>query len=114
MAQATWSQGEGHTGFDTNMAQSDVSNVSYMSCSVAVIEIVTVITARSFDLQLQLPPRLQDVVHEDHGLVWRTLGFVGFWYSMLAARETEEKCSVGHAIEAFDYYSADHDNVALQ
>lgn len=48
-----------------------------------------VITARSFELDWKLP-RLLDVVQEDHGLVCRTLGFVGFWYSMLATCKTEE------------------------
>ena len=52
-------------------------------------EIVTVITARSFELEWMLP-RLLDIAHEDDGLVRRTLGFLGFWYSMLAARVTEE------------------------
>jgi hypothetical protein len=60
-------------------------------------EIVMVITARSLELEWKLP-RLLEVVLEDHGLVCRTRDFVGFWYSMLAAHGTEEKCLVGDAM----------------
>jgi hypothetical protein len=56
-----------------------------------------VITARSLELEWKLP-RLLEVVLEDHGLVCRTRDFVGFWYSMLAAHGTEEKCLVGAAM----------------
>ena len=83
------------------MAQSDLLKrkllVMFSCC-----EIVTVITACSFELVWKLP-RLLDVLQEDHGLVCRTLGFVGFWYSTLAARETERKCLVGRANDSLKH-----------